>query len=117
MKRLIQVWVVVCAGAFIAVTAGPRIMAHSDETLQLIAPNGAGLVRTINVNGRLDLDDPFSQDLGTNGRSCFSCHRPAEGWTITSQSVQRRFMESQGLDPIFRTNDGSNCLDADVSTL
>jgi len=36
---------------------------------------------------------------------------------MTPGSVQRRFEESHGLDPIFRTNDGSNCEGADVSTL
>ncbi len=38
-------------------------------------------VRTFNVNGALDLDNPFFKELGTNGRTCFSCHRPAQGWT------------------------------------
>src|ERR1700730_9332226 len=54
---------------------------------------------------------------GATARSCFSCHRPGQGWTITPESVQHRFEESRGLDPIFRTNDGSNCEGADVSTL
>ena len=62
------------------------------------------------------MDNPFFKALGTNGRRCFSCHRPAQGWTITPESVQERFKESQGFDPIFRTNDGSNCEVADVST-
>jgi cytochrome c peroxidase len=74
-------------------------------------------VRTVDLNGPLDLDNPFFKELGTNGRSCFSCHRPGQGWTITPESVQHRFEESRGLDPIFRTNDGSNCEGADVSTL
>jgi hypothetical protein len=32
-------------------------------------------------------------------------------------AVQKRFLESRGLDPIFRPNDGSNCEGADVSTV
>jgi hypothetical protein len=60
---------------------------------------------------------PLFQDLGTNGRTCFSCHRPAEAWTVTPAELRERFERTAGLDPIFRTNDGSNCEGADVSTL
>ena len=59
--------------------------------------------------GPIDLTGPFFQSLGTNGRSCGSCHRPAQGWTISADEVKARFEMTQGLDPIFRTNDGSNC--------
>jgi cytochrome c peroxidase len=56
--------------------------------------------------------------LGTNGRSCVSCHQPAEGWTISAKGVGDRFTSTYGLDPIFRTVDGSNCNhDVDVSSL
>jgi cytochrome c peroxidase len=73
-------------------------------------PNAAGLVETYNTgNKSIDLTGPFFQSLGTNGRSCFSCHRPAEGWGISADEVNLRFNLTQGLDPIFRTNDGSNC--------
>ncbi len=70
----------------------------------------------MNTNGALDRHGPFFQSLGTNGRACVSCHQPAEGWTITPSGVSRRFDATHGLDPIFRTNDGSNCENADVST-
>src|SRR5207248_8562560 len=42
---------------------------------------------------------------------------PSDGWTITPTHVQVRFALSSGLDPIFRTNDGSNSPNADVSTV
>src|SRR5262249_5700194 len=79
--------------------------------------NDSGIVRTVNVNGPIDLNNPFFQSLGINGRSCFSCHRPAQGWTLTPESVQRRFEESGGLDPGFRTNDGANGEGADLARL
>jgi cytochrome c peroxidase len=117
-KRLMNVWAIVCAGALVGLTAGHNgTLAHEDGTTQLVAEDASGVVRTVNLNGPLDLDNPFFKELGTNGRSCFSCHRPGQGWTITPESVQGRFEESRGLDPIFRTNDGSNCEGADVSTL
>jgi hypothetical protein len=73
-------------------------------------PNASGFVETYNINNTsIDLTGPFFQSLGTNGRSCFSCHRPAEGWSVSAAEVQLRFLLTQGLDPIFRTNDGSNC--------
>ena len=57
----------------------------------------------------------FFQSLGTNGRSCASCHLPTEGWSVSAAEVQLRFLLTQGLDPIFRTNDGSNC-DQNIDT-
>lgn len=73
-------------------------------------PNAAGLAATENAGGApIDLTGPFFQVLGTNGRSCSSCHRPAEGWSISADEVRARFMMTRGLDPIFRTVDGSNC--------
>jgi cytochrome c peroxidase len=73
-------------------------------------PNAAGVLQTYNAGGKpIDLSGPFFQSLGTNGRSCGSCHRPAQGWSISADEVRVRFEVTQGTDPIFRTNDGSNC--------
>ena len=82
-------------------------------------PNPSGFVQTYNVNNRsIGLSGPFFQSLGTNGRSCSSCHLPSEGWSISAAEVQLRFLFTQGLDPIFRTNDGSNCdHNIDTSTI
>ena len=87
--RLKNVWAVVCAGALVGLTAGQhRTFAHEDNTTALVADDASGIVRTVNLNGPLDLNNPFFKELGTNGRSCFSCHRPAQGWSITPESVQ-----------------------------
>jgi cytochrome c peroxidase len=86
--------------------------AASAQSLPNLAPlpNGSGMLETQNAgNGPIDLTGPFFQSLGTNGRSCGSCHRPAQGWGISAAEVKDRFEMTQGLDPIFRTNDGSNC--------
>jgi cytochrome c peroxidase len=79
--------------------------------------NSSGLHATFSTDGPIDLRNAFFQNLGTNGRSCATCHRPEEGWTVTPAGVQRRFDQTRGTDPIFRTNDGSNTPNADVSTL
>jgi cytochrome c peroxidase len=57
----------------------------------------------------------FFQDLGTNGRTCFTCHQPQTGWTISAASAQDRFAASSGADPLFRLVDGATCPSADVS--
>jgi hypothetical protein len=82
-------------------------------------PNENGYLATFNLpNTPIDLTGPFFQSLGTNGRSCASCHLPDQGWTIAARKVRARFEATQGMDPIFRTNDGSNCDHAiDTSTL
>jgi cytochrome c peroxidase len=82
-------------------------------------PNATGFVETYNASGRpIDLSGAFFQSLGSNGRSCSSCHRPAQGWSVSADEIKFRFFITQGKDPIFRTNDGSNCGDlVDTSTL
>jgi cytochrome c peroxidase len=73
-------------------------------------PDENGFVATYNIpNTPIDLTGPFFQSLGTNGRSCASCHLPDQGWSIAAGKVKARFEVTQGMDPIFRSNDGSNC--------
>ena len=78
-------------------------------------PNGA--FRTFSKQGDAEVNNPFFQSLGTNGRSCVTCHQPSDAWTVTPAHIQARFEATQGMDPIFRTNDGADCPSADVSTL
>jgi cytochrome c peroxidase len=61
--------------------------------------------------------NPFFQNLGTNGRTCFTCHQPQTGWTVSAASVRARFAASAGADPIFRLVDGATCPSDDVATL
>ncbi len=81
-------------------------------------PDATGTLRTVTRDGTpFDLANPFFQSLGRNGRSCASCHVPSSGWTTTPADVQLRFNLTAGLDPIFRTVDGSNSPLANVSTV
>ena len=79
--------------------------------------NPAGLAATFSTAGPIDLGSPFFQSFGRNGRSCATCHDPSTGWTVTPELAQARFDASDGTDPLFRTNDGSNAPDLDVSTV
>ncbi len=80
-----------------------------------IDPSGA--VATFQPNGAtFTFNNAFFQDLGTNGRTCFTCHQPQSGWTVSAAGVAQRFAASGGADPIFRLVDGATCPSDDVST-
>src|SRR6187549_545889 len=81
-------------------------------------PNPAGAARVVSVNGAaIDENNPFFQNLGANGRRCVTCHQPSAAMGITPPQVQQVFNATQGLDPLFRLNDGANGPLARVSTL
>jgi cytochrome c peroxidase len=100
-----------------ALGAVGHIAADEPRPNQLTFRDGAGIQRTITTAESFDRDNPFFQSLGTNGRSCFTCHQPDQAWTVTPAGIRDRFEDTHGRDPIFRTNDGSNCEGADISTL
>lgn len=111
MKHVLSsITLCVLASAQLA-SASPRIVDMKQY------PNSTGKSQSFSTNGALDTRNPFFQSLGSNGRSCFTCHQPDQGWTVTPQKIQQRFNATGGLDPIFRTNDGSVSPLADISTL
>jgi len=87
--------------------------------LPKLVPNRFGVSRTMTANGTPlhDAENPFFQSLGENGRSCSTCHAPESGMSITPELVQRRFAKTDGLDPLFRTVDGTTSPLADVSSV
>ncbi|HTH24308.1 MAG TPA: hypothetical protein VL919_04320 [Vicinamibacterales bacterium] len=105
---------IISAGVAIAVLlSGPAAAGNAIANLfDFDNPSGQGQTFT---QGILNPQNPFFESRG-NGRACVSCHQASEGWSITPAGVQDRFADSDGLDPIFRTIDGSNCEHADVST-
>jgi cytochrome c peroxidase len=116
--RFIGVCALVGAAAAVLTFSGPRPSdAGQSESRQLVFANASGLLRTISTTGTIDLSNPFFESLGSNGRSCASCHTPSEGWSITPEGVQARFLESDGADAVFRNNDGSNCEGVEPSSL
>jgi cytochrome c peroxidase len=86
--------------------------------------DATGVFTTVSAHGSIDMNNEFFQDLGGNGRRCVSCHVPTVGWTLTPGQLRRVFEETDGgafedglgLGAVFRTNDGSNSPNADVST-
>ena len=106
-------------GGLLLVIAAVRAGQASFIPNGMLFPNPDGLSQTDSANGKgIDLTGPFFQSLGTNGRSCGTCHQPSDGMSVSAAHIQQRFVQTQGVDPIFRTVDGSNCNHSiDVSTL
>ena len=91
----------------------PRVI---PQVLQ--SPDPTGTVETYNLGAPTDTTtNPFFQSLGTNGRACATCHEPRSAWGVSAASIQQRFEQSDGTDPIFRPVDGATCPSDDVSTL
>src|SRR5690349_8442466 len=87
-----------------AATACFTVLGQSDKPPKIANlqgyRNSDGELKTFTTNGVLNLKNPFFQELGTNGRTCASCHLPDQGWTISADKVQERFDLTGGLDPI-----------------
>jgi cytochrome c peroxidase len=118
MERKRFAYVCLMSGfAVLALTIARLVPAVDNDPGITVFADSTGLVATLDTNDAIDLNNPFFQDLGTNGRRCVTCHQPATAWTITPANVQSRFVASRGTDPIFRSNDGSNCEGATAPSL
>src|SRR5580692_7336408 len=71
--------------------------------------DGTGFSATNSTTGSLDLSGPFFQQLGTNGRTCETCHSPSDGFGLSAADAQLRYFVSRGKDPLFEQVDGSTC--------
>ena len=90
----------------------PRIPTHFN------AEDASGQIGSLNTAGpTVTATNAFFQNLGSNGRTCFSCHQPGDGWGISTSSIRFTFLTSAGTAPIFRPVDGAVCPTADVSSV
>ncbi|MDQ2971627.1 MAG: hypothetical protein M3R20_01385, partial [Pseudomonadota bacterium] len=83
----------------------------------LVTPDASGSLQTNTPSGSIDTHNPFFESLGSNGRTCNSCHRQAQGWSISAAEIRQRFAATRGTDPIFALVDGADSPRADVSTV
>lgn len=88
-----------CAAATLFVVI-PNLQPFQDPT---------GAVATANVSGDIHENNPFFQSLGTNGRSCATCHQADQGFSISAMGVQHAYARTRGTDPLFAAFDGANC--------
>jgi cytochrome c peroxidase len=81
--------------------------------------NQSGYAATYSYDGApiSGSSNPFFASLGTNGRTCATCHVAGNNWGLSPAEVTQRFGATKGLDPIFRTVDGANAPNLDVSTV
>jgi cytochrome c peroxidase len=80
--------------------------------------DASGMVETFNLDAPTHTGtNAFFQSLGTNGRACATCHEPRSAWGVSTESIQQRFEQSGGNDPIFRLVDGATCDTDSVATL
>ena len=104
--RKIRTWMALAlllAVASTAVDAGsslPNLFPFLDFT---------GFSATNSTTGSLDLSGPFFQSLGTNGRTCGTCHAASDGFGLSAIDAQIRYFFSHGKDPLFDQVDGSTC--------
>jgi len=72
--------------------------------------NSSGALTVLRSGAPLDTQGhPFFSPLGTNGRACVTCHQPADSMSLSAQTIQKRWQDTQGQDPLFAPVDGSNC--------
>ena len=72
--------------------------------------NALGSVGILNSSGPvITAGHPFFEPLGENGRACVTCHQPADGMSLSVETIRQRWHDTQGKDPLFAPVDGSNC--------
>lgn len=91
------------------------VFATMGATAVVIIPNlkhfhdKTGAVATFNTGGEIDESNAFFQSLGTNGRSCGTCHQPDQAFSISAKGVREVYERTHGEDPLFAAVDGANC--------
>jgi len=98
----------VCVVALVIFAAGSAI---ADVYLPNLFPflNFTGWSATNSTSGSVDLSSAFFQSLGTNGRTCGTCHQPSDAFGLSAADAQFRYFITRGKDPLFAQVDGSTC--------
>jgi cytochrome c peroxidase len=72
----------------------------------------SGQLRLLNKSGEVQTKGhPFFTPLGSNGRSCVTCHQPTSAMSLSLDLIRLRWADTNGKDPLFAAVDGSNCPD------
>ncbi len=72
--------------------------------------NASGRFGIINTAGPIDTSKhPFFAAKGPNGRACVTCHQPSDAMSLSVSTIQQRWRDTKGTDPLFAAIDGSNC--------
>ncbi len=100
--------IVVCIIGVVFLVTGSAI---ADVYLRNLFPflDLTGFSATYSNTGSVDLSGPFFQSLGTNGRTCETCHQPRNAFGLSAVNAQLRYFLTRGKDPLFAQFDGSTC--------
>jgi len=89
------------------ISVGPAARAGDGDSDAIHASiDRSGILSSLSTNGfGTGSTNGFFANLGTNGRTCGSCHVEANAWTFTPEHAQSLAAN----DPLFTPNDGSDC--------
>src|SRR5215510_8734181 len=74
--------------------------------------NPYGWLSILNTSGDIvTKGNAFFEPIGANGRACVTCHQPADGMSISLETIRERWRVTNGSDPLFADVDGKNCPD------
>src|SRR5262245_16260721 len=80
--------------------------------------NAAGIAETFHTSGGIDRTNPFFENLGTNGRTCETCHDSRSAWTTSAEVMSELFESTAGTHPLFVSlHDSGNRPDAPIGTV
>jgi cytochrome c peroxidase len=93
------------------IAASPMIAAVAAATLPNMFPfkDPSGVLQTYSLKGPLNENGPFFQSLGSNGRSCATCHVAASGFGLSAEQADQIYRRTHGRDPLFAPIDGAAC--------
>lgn len=82
----------------------PQTTTDTDSTGKVSSYQPAGATKT-------STSAFFATGLGgsTNGRTCFTCHQPQDGWALKPSTAVANFQKTGGRSPLFQPVDGSDC--------
>jgi hypothetical protein len=86
--------------AVAAVVVIPNLKHFQDKT---------GAVATFSSNGDINEKNAFFQSLGTNGRTCATCHQADQAFSLSAKGAREVYERTHGDDPLFAAVDGANC--------
>jgi len=90
--------------------AQPQASAPAQPTGWQLIPNADGLLGIYRDGGSVHpRGNAFFEPLGSNGRSCATCHAPSSGMSLSTHDIRARFLATAGRDPLFAPVDGVDC--------
>jgi cytochrome c peroxidase len=93
-----------------------RTPATIDEYITFRDPTGE--ISTYQPDGAATTADNgfFSPDITENGRTCFTCHQPQNGWALSPPEIMAQFRHTRGQAPLFQPIDAADCPNSSGAT-